>query len=94
MEGEMQKSRLLLANLCACTHLLRVVRLALREHRLPSSAQPGFCIALLGLLCPLFWIALLTGASKAELIFHGSHSGLVFCIGIFLMLKGLSQHRS
>lgn len=85
----MRKTWQILTSLCAYTHLSRVFR----ERRLPSSAQPGFCIALLGLFCPLFWIALLTGANKAELIFHGCHSGAVFCIGIFLMLKGLSQHR-
>ncbi|MBU2953161.1 hypothetical protein [Marinobacter sp. F3R08] len=86
----MGKARQVLANLCAYTHLWQVIR----ERRLPSSARPGFSIALLGLLCPFFWIALLSGASKAELIFHGSHSGLVFCAGVFLMLRGLRQHRN
>ncbi len=85
----MGKVRQVLANLCAYTHLWQVVR----ERRLPSSAKPGFSIALLGLFCPFFWIALFTGASKAELIFHGCHSGLVFSAGVFLMLKGLSEHR-
>jgi len=85
----MGKTRQSLVNLCAYTHLWRVIR----ERRLPSSARPGFSIALLGLFCPFFWIALLTGASRQELIFHGSHSGLVFCIGLVLMLKGLRQHR-
>lgn len=86
----MQKARQLLANFCAYTHLWKMVR----EGKLPSSAKPGLSIALLGFFCPLFWIALFTGASKEELIFHACHSGLVFCIGVFLMLKGLSQDRA
>ena len=75
-----------LTDLCAYSHLWRI----LKARKLPASAKPGFTIALLGLFCPIFWIALLTGASRNELIFHGCHSGLVFAIGLTLMLKGLS----
>lgn len=83
----MRKIRL--TSLCAYTHLWRLIR----ERRLPDSAKPGVTIALLGLFCPFFWIALFTGASRAELTFHACHSGLVCAIGIVLMLKGLRQSR-
>lgn len=89
----MQKSRQLLASLCAYTHLWRVIRVAVKERRLPDSARPGFSIAMLGLFCPFFWIALFTGASREELIFHGCHSALVFLIGLFLMLNALARER-
>jgi len=81
----MRKIRL--ASLCAYTHLWQIIK----ARQLPDSAKPGLTIALLGLFCPFFWIALFTGASKAELTFHACHSGLVFCIGMVLMLKGLRQ---
>ncbi len=87
----MGKVRKALVRLCAYTHLWRVIRSAIEERRLPASAKPGFSIALLGLFCPIFWIALFTGASKGELIFHACHSALVFLIGIGLMLIGFSQ---
>jgi len=83
----MRKPRQFIACLCAYTHLWKIIK----EGRLPPSAKPGFSIALLGLLCPFFWVALLSGATKEELIFHACHSGLVFFMGVFLMLKGLAQ---
>lgn len=84
----MQKTRHSLTNLCAYTHMWKV----LKERKLPSSAKPGLTIALLGFFCPLFWFALITGASKGELIFHACHSGLVFLVGVFLLVKGVNQH--
>lgn len=78
-----------LMNFCAYTHLWRVIKQAITERKLPDSAKPGLFIAALGFFCPLFWIALLTGASKAELIFHAVHSTIVFCIGIALLLRAL-----
>lgn len=80
-------------NFCAYTHLWQVLKLALKERRLPESAKPGVFIALLGFFCPIFWIALLTGASRGELIFHASHSSLVFLIGLVLVFKALQTEK-
>lgn len=88
-DSNMQKPWRFLSRLCAYTHLWRI----LKDRKLPASAMPGLSVALLGLLCPFFWIALFTGASREELMFHGCHSGLVFAIGILLMLQGLSRER-
>ena len=84
------KARSLL-NLCPYTHLGRAIRRMATERKLPESARTGALVALLGLFCPFFWIALLTGASKGELIFHATHSGVVFLIGIVLLLVGLAR---
>lgn len=83
-----------LIRLCPYTHLWRVLRGMVAQRHLPESARPGACIALLGLFCPFFWIALLSGASKGEVMFHALHSGVVVCIGIALCLAGaLRAHR-
>jgi len=89
----MQSVRQMLMSFCAYTHLWRVIKHAIVERRLPDSIRQGALIALLGFFCPFFWLALLMGASKAELIFHATHSGVVFCLGVLLMLKTLSDER-
>ncbi len=77
-----------LIGLCPYSHLWRAVRRMVAERRLPDSARPGASVALLGLFCPFFWIALLSGASGSELMFHAAHSAIVFGIGIALVLAG------
>ncbi|WP_168199271.1 hypothetical protein [Pseudorhodobacter turbinis] len=85
------KIKTTLLNLCPYTHLWRAGRRMITDRKLPESARPGACIALLGLFCPLFWIALFSGAGKGELIFHAIHSGVVFLIGIVMLLVGLAK---
>lgn len=80
-----------LLNLCPYTHAWRAFRRMVAERKLPESARPGASVALLGLFCPFFWIALFSGASKAELIFHATHSGVVILIGVVLLLIGLAK---
>ena len=79
--------------LCPYTHLWRVLRIAIRQRSLPNSSRPGAMIALMGLLCPIFWIALLTGAGREELLFHASHSAIVFVVGLLLMVAGLKKEQ-
>lgn len=45
-------------------------------------------VALLAMFCPLFGIALLSGAETSGIIFHAIHSGIVFLIGISIMAVG------
>ncbi|WP_417250606.1 hypothetical protein [Celeribacter sp.] len=80
-----------LLSLCPYTHIWRAAKRAVLERKLPDSARPGATIALLGLFCPFFWVALFSGASKGELIFHACHSGLVFLIGVIMMVVGLAK---
>jgi len=82
-----------LMRFCAYTHLWQVLKFSFKERRLPESAKQGVFIALLGFFCPIFWFALLTGASKGELIFHACHSGLVFFIGLVLIVKALKAEK-
>ncbi|PVB62322.1 hypothetical protein DCO57_08485 [Labrenzia sp. 011] len=81
-----------LLSLCPYTQLWRTLRRMAVERRLPHSAQAGASIALLGLCCPFFWIALLSGASRAELVFHACHSAVVFFIGVLLLLVGAAKY--
>lgn len=85
----MKPARLL--NLCPYTHLWRAAKHAVTTRSLPRSARPGAGIALLGLFCPFFWIALLGGAGKGELLFHATHSGIVILIGIVMMLASMAK---
>lgn len=80
-----------LLNLCPYTHLWRAVKRMVAERKLPDSARTGAYVALLGLFCPFFWFALLTGASRAELVFHAVHSGVVFLAGVVLLVIGLAK---
>jgi len=85
----MKPTRLL--NFCPYTHLWRAAKHAVTTRRLPQSARSGASIALLGLFCPFFWIALLSGASKGEILFHATHSGIVILIGIVMILASLAN---
>lgn len=78
---------------CPYTRLWGVTRDVITTKKLPESARPGALIALLGLFCPLFWIALFTGASRSELMFHATHSGVVCGIGLLLMIAGWRKEK-
>lgn len=78
-------------NLCPYTHLGRAIRQMIAQRQLPDTARPGAFIALLGLFCPIFWIAFFTGAPRSELIFHAVHSGIVFGAGVLLFVGGLTK---
>ena len=80
-----------LLNFCPYTHLWRTTKHAVTTRSLPQSARSGASIALLGLFCPFFWIALLSGASKSEILVHATHSGIVILIGIGMMLASLAK---
>jgi hypothetical protein len=77
--------------MCPHSHVFQVLRLWIRERRLKSSARQGVLIFLLGLLCPFFWIAYFSGASRAELIFHAAHSGIFMLIGLLLVLYAIAK---
>ena len=79
----------MLLNICPYTHLWRVIKAAIAERKIPAAARTGAIITLLGIFCPIFWFALFTGASAAELKFHATHSGIVALIGVVLMIAGL-----
>ncbi|TCS35699.1 hypothetical protein [Reinekea marinisedimentorum] len=76
---------------CAYSHLVKVGSALIKGEAISEQARAGRNIALLGLFCPFFWYALLTGANKAELAFHATHSGVVIMIGLVLMFIGLKK---
>ena len=82
-----------LTTFCPYTHLWRIARSAVATRKLPESVKPGAYIALLGFFCPLFWTAYFTGADDTVLFFHATHSGVVFGIGILLMIVGLRKEK-
>lgn len=80
-----------LLSLCPYTHIWRAGMRAVSERKLPGSARTGAMVALLGLFCPFFWIALFTGASRGEMLFHATHSGVVIMLGVIMMLAALAK---
>lgn len=78
---------------CAYSHMFKVFKVLLSGGDVSSQTKAGRNIALLGIFCPFFWIALFNGASKSELAFHATHSGIVFFIGIAIMFVGLKRQK-
>lgn len=78
-----------ISNLCPYTHLIKIMRTAYKEKRIPKSSRSGLLIAALGLFCPLFWIPFLSGVSLEELWFDILHSSLFICIGLFIFALGI-----
>lgn len=76
---------------CAYSHMFKVFYALIKGGDISDQTRAGRNVALLGLFCPLFWYALFTGAGKAELAFHATHSGVVFLIGIVIMFVSLKQ---
>jgi hypothetical protein len=79
----------MLLNVCPYTHLWGVIKTSVKERQFPAAARPGLLIFLLGLCCPIFWVALFSGASGAELKFHATHSAIVAGIGLVIMISGI-----
>lgn len=78
-----------LSNLCAYTHIFKVISALVNGKDISELTRGGRNIALLGIFCPLFWFALFSGAGGAELMFHATHSSIVFLIGIAIMRLGI-----
>lgn len=89
MKEEKKNRFSFLLKMCPYSVLWKAIKVAINERRLPRSARQGALIALLGLFCPLFWIAYFNGASGKELIFHAVHSGTFVVVGLVLMVIGL-----
>ncbi|WP_135382326.1 hypothetical protein [Vibrio tasmaniensis] len=78
---------------CAYSHMFKVFFTLLNGGDISEQTRAGRNIALLGLLCPFFWYSLFTGASKAELLFHATHSGVVFLIGMVIMFFSMKKKK-
>jgi len=74
-----------LSQWCAYTHLYKLLKTLVNGEKLSEQAKAGRNIALLGLFCPFFWYALLSGAQTSTVIMHATHSGVVFLIGVAIM---------
>ncbi|GAB2648075.1 hypothetical protein GCM10026988_15120 [Vibrio panuliri] len=82
-----------LAKWCAYSHMFKVFSALINGEDISDQTRAGRNIALLGLFCPFFWYALFTGASKAELAFHATHSGVVFLIGMVIMFVSMRKKK-
>jgi hypothetical protein len=82
---KMSIGRLLLC-ICPYTHLWDVVKTSVKKRKLTATMRSGVLIFLLGLCCPIFWVALFSGASHSELMMHGTHSAIVAGMGLFLII--------
>lgn len=59
-----------------------------REQQIIQRVKLGRNIALIGVFCPFFWIALFSGASQNVVYFNAMHSGIVIAIGYVILIKG------
>jgi hypothetical protein len=84
----------MLLKACPYTHLWLVIKTSISERKFPAAARQGAFITLLGIFCPIFWIALFTGASAEDLKFHATHSGIVALIGVVVMVAGLMKNKA
>ena len=82
-----------LSKWCAYTHIFKLFRTLANGEKLSEQAKTGRNIALLGLFCPFFWYALLSGAQTSTVIMHATHSGIVFLIGVVIMVLSLLQKK-
>ncbi len=73
---------------CAYHHLFKIFSMRIRGEKCSEITKVGRNIALLGFFCPLFWIALFSGTRGSHLFFHATHSGIVFLIGVVIMIIG------
>lgn len=78
---------------CAYSHMFKVLSILKNGEDMSSQMRTGRNIALLGIFCPLFWYALFTGASTSELIFHATHSSIVFLIGVVIIFVSLKKKK-
>jgi len=82
----------ILLSACPYTHLWDVIKTSIKKRKFTAASRQGLFIMLLGVCCPLFWIALFSGASGAELKFHATHSASVAGIGLVIMILGLKKN--
>lgn len=82
-----------LSQWCAYTHIYRLIIKLIKGETLSELTKAGRNIALLGFFCPFFWYALFSGAQKSALIFHATHSGIVFLLGVVIMAFSLLQKK-
>jgi len=57
-----------------------------RESKNLMKLGAGF--AIFGLVCPFFWLSLVSGAPKSETWVYGVHSGIFVLLGLAILGKG------
>lgn len=57
-----------------------------RERDLLFRIKMGQSIAIVGFICPTFWIPLFSGVRGEALYFNAGHSGLVILVGFWFIL--------
>lgn len=59
-----------------------------QEIQIAQRVKLGRNIALIGVFCPFFWMALFSGATRDFILFNAIHSGIVIAIGCLILAKG------
>lgn len=77
-----------ISKVCAYSQVFIVFNELVQKRKIPAEARGGAYIAIAALFCPLFWGAVLMGAEASAIIFHAVHSGIVFLIGVGIMVVG------
>ncbi len=58
------------------------------ERGSKSLIKLGAGFAIFGVVCPIFWLSLVSGAPKSETWVYGIHSGIFVLIGLVILGKG------
>lgn len=58
------------------------------ERQIKSQMKVGAGLAIFGLVCPFFWLSLVSGNSGFETWIYGVHSGFFIVIGLVVLGKG------
>ena len=70
------------------TDQFRELSMPSNERQIKSQIKVGAGLALFGLICPFFWLSLVSGSSGFETWVYGVHSGIFIAIGLALLGKG------
>ncbi|PLW78987.1 hypothetical protein C0081_01760 [Cohaesibacter celericrescens] len=82
-----------LSKWCAYSHMFKIFSILVHGGDISDQTRTGRNIALLGFFCPFFWFALFSGASGVELAFHATHSGIVFLVGMVIVVTSLRKRK-
>lgn len=79
---------------CAIKEFIQIIRgksnskvcLSDKGQIFMSRIKLGRNFAIIGFLCPIFWISLITRADIEVIMFNATHSGIIIIIGVIIAI--------
>ena len=63
-------------------------KIPMNKRQIESQMKVGAGLALFGLVCPFFWLSLVSGNSSSETWVYGAHTCIFIVIGFAFLGKG------